>query len=392
MRRHLSIVLLVLTAGRVASADGFHEPPFRGTTPERWEREIRTKLKIPARRATLTGPGADKAPPPAPDGPGLTTEELGPVVVRLIDLLRYLNPRNVNPGEFPEVAERIPDYRSAIKRLLADLGEKGVGYLVEALVCELRDRRRGDGRRIPEELLGRKRADRTTWGTTGDDDLHASPEYVDDLIEVLRQVGWPALRECLDRRAKTDDDAVRGDLERFLVETARRVPRLFLPALAEGAEPEVRREGLAALVVALRGPALANDRDLSDRVVEGLVLDLRAVEPDRREWAAAGLRDLLGQEFGGDQTRWRAFWHSTAPALCSGPNGIPELIERLGVEDPLARVTAARNLRKLAKTDLGMDEEHWARPLAPKARAEGQKRWREWWERSREKVSAEGGK
>lgn len=382
------VLVLVLAAVMPARADGFHEPPFKGTTPPEWEKKVRERLRLePARPTQRTGEAPKPAPAPdAPKLPPLTTEELGPVVVHLIDLLRYLDPRNINPTEFPEVGTQIAAYRAAVKRLLADLGERGVGYLVEALAQELRQRRRGEGRRIPPELLGLKRADRNTWGTSGDSEMEAAPEYVDDLVEVMRTIGWVAVRECLRRQAIDVDEEVRTDLARFTLETCRRLPRLFLPALVEVASADVRREGCATLVAYLREPGrLKDDRDLSTRVIEALVADLRALEEPTRERAAAGLLALLGREFGRDQTAWRAYWASTAPILCAGAAGIPETIERLGHDDPVARGWAAKALREATREDFDRTDVWWT--AAPDAdRAKLLARWRDWWAANRERL------
>ena len=387
-RRFFALAAAVLTLPGAAAADGFHEPPFKGTPPPEWEKRVRERLRLePARPRQRTGEAPKPAPAPdAPKLPPLTTEELGPVVVHLIDLLRYLDPRNINPTEFPEVGNQIGAYRAAVKRLLADLGERGVGYLVEALAQEIRQRRRGEGRRIPPELLGLRRADRNTWGTSGDSEMEAAPEYVDDLVEIMRTIGWVALRECLRRQAIDADEEVRTDLARFTLETCRRLPRLFLPALVETASADVRREGCATLVAYLREPGrLKDDRDLSTRTVEALVADLRALEGPTRERAAAGLLGLLARDFGRDQTAWLAYWGSTVPILCGGGAGIPETIERLALADPTARGWAAKALREATHEDFDRTDVWWSQ--APEAdRVKLLPRWRAWWTANRERL------
>jgi hypothetical protein len=272
--------VVVLAAGSAAWADGFHNPPFQNTKPPIWEREIRKRLRLPKNtgKTQVTGekPGVTK--PESKDeplGPGLTTEELAPVVVYLIDLLRYLDPVNINPTEFPEVYKHITEYRAIVKRLLADLGPRGAGYVVEALVQELRARRKGDGRRMPTELLGKPRANRRTFGPTGDSQVLPSPKYVADLVEVLRLIGWDALREVLYRQVTDRSDDVREDLGRVLEETLAKWPRLFWPLFTTEKDAAIRSAALRSLTGILTKPGkLAQDRTLSDKVISALIENL----------------------------------------------------------------------------------------------------------------------
>jgi len=375
---------LALALAGPAWADGFHKPPFEGVKPDIWEKEIRERLRLPkiTRRTQVTGTGTPEKPPedPAPTQPPLTTEELGGVIVHLIDLLRYLDPVNINPTEFPDVARDIAVYRAKVKELLADLGPRGVGYLVEALIGELRARRKGEGRRVPTELLGRPRADRNTWGTTGNDEMLPAPTYVDDLVEVLRLIGWDALRETLRRQGVTEDPKTREDLQRVLESTARTAPRLFRKGLAD-ADAAVRRatQDLLARVLAER---LGAEREMATELVGSLIADLRALEDANREHALPLLRELTKQDFGADQIQWRSWWESTIPVLAyGGVRATPELIERLADEEPIGRVIAARHLKRLCGTDLGLKESWWASAGGPQ-RATGQGKWRAFWEKN----------
>lgn len=379
MRRFAGAAGACLLATGVAVADGFHNPPFQGVKPDVWERQVRERLRIPkvVKRTQVTGTGE---PTPAPDEPPtlppLTTEELGGVIVHLIDLLRYLDPVNVNPTEFPDVAANIAAYRAKVKELLADLGPRGVGYLVEALVNELRLRRKGEGRRVPAELLGRPRANRETWGTSGNDEMLPAPTYVDDLTEVLRLIGWDALREALRRQGATEDGKAREDLEGVLVATATKWPHLLRPGLADE-DAAVRRSAQDLLARVLRG-RLGGERALATALVESLVRDLRALDEATRAHALAALTSVTGEDFGADQLQWTAWWASTAPVLAQGVRAVPELIDRLADDEPLGRVVAARHLKRLCGTDCGCKEAWWA-AADPGARATGQRKWRAFW-------------
>ena len=375
-----------------AAADGFHNPPFQGVKPEVWERQMRDRLRLPTvRRTQVTGGGE---PAPAPDAPPalppLTTEELGGVIVHLIDLLRYLDPVNVNPTEFPDVAANIAAYRAKVKALLADLGPRGVGYLVEALINELQLRRKGEGRRVPAELLGRPRANRDTWATSGNDDMKPAPGYVDDLTEVLRLIGWDALREALRRQGVTEDARAREDLEGVLVATATKWPHLLRPGLADE-DAAVRRSAQDLLARVLR-PRLGEERALATALVESLVRDLRALDELTRTHALAGLRALAGEDHGADQIAWTAWWGATIPVLAhGGVRAAPELIERLADHEPPRRVLAARHLKRLCATDCGLKAAWWA-AAEPRDRAAGHKKWRAFWEANGAKLieKAEG--
>jgi hypothetical protein len=382
MMRPILAGAAALGLAALAGADGFHNPPFQGVKPEVWEQQVRERLRVPkvVRRTQVTGPGDAPAAPPeeAPKGPPLTTEELGGVIVHLIDLLRYLDPVNVNPTEFPEVAANIAAYRAKVKELLADLGPKGVGYLVEALINELRLRRKGEGRRVPAELLGRPRANRDTWGTSGNDEMLPAPTYVDDLCEVLRLIGWDALREALRRQGVAEEPAAREDLEGVLVATATKWPHLFRAGLADE-DAAVRRSTQDLLERVLRD-RLGGERALATALVDSLVRDLRALEEAPRLHAQALLRAMAREDFGADQLQWTAWWAVTAPVLAhAGPRAVPELIECLAGDEALGRVLAARHLRRLCDTDCGMKEAWWA-AAEPKARATGQQKWRAFWE------------
>lgn len=374
-------VLGALAGAGPAAADGFHNPPFQGVKPEVWEKKMRTRLRIPkkVKKTAVTGGKSktSKKPPETPKKPPLTTEELGGVIVHLIDLLRYLDPVNINPTEFPEVAANIKAYREKVKELLADLGPKGVGYLVEALINELRARRKGEGRRVPQKLLGRDRANRGTWNTTGNDEMLPSPQYVDDLVEVLRLIGWDALREALRRRGEAADPKVQEDLTRVLDATAAKFPQLFRKGLAD-TDAAVRRSTQQLLGRTLKA-RFGEHRDLASQLVESLITDLRAAEPAQREAALGLLRGLTGQDFGRDQIEWRAWWGSSIPVLAyGGVRAVPELIQRLTDPEPLARVVAARHLKRLCGTGCGFKESYWARggdgPIA-----RGVKKWRAFW-------------
>lgn len=393
--------MTVMAAGGRAWADGFHNPPFQKTKPTIWEREIRKRLRLPKNtgKTQVTGEKPGITPPPKPDqplGPGLTTEELAPVVVYLIDLLRYLDPVNINPTEFPEVSKHITAYRKIVKQLLADLGPRGAGYVVEALVQELRARRKGDGRRMPTELLGKPRANRRTFGPTGDSEVLPSPKYVGDLVDVLRLIGWDALREVLYRQATDRSEDVREDLGRVLKQTLAKWPRLFWPLFSTEKDVAIRKAALQSLVGILTTTGtFASDRALADKVVTALIEDLRSEEEPIRTAAEAGLQQLLKQSYGRDQIAWRSYWDSTVPALTMGLSGVEELIGRLAHDEPLARVTAARHLKDLCGTSCGLKSSYWAQAGEQK-RAAGQVKWRAWWrenaDRMLDKAEAKQGK
>jgi hypothetical protein len=61
-----------------------------------------------------------------------------------------------------------------------------------------------------------------------------------------------------------------------------------------------------------------------------------------------------------------------------GLGGVEELIARLAHDEPLARVTAARHLKKLCGTSCGLSAKYWA-DASPEKREAGQVKWRAWW-------------
>jgi len=128
-------------------ADGWHSPILQSASPGEW-------------LSMGVGPGAGSFA-------DLEKEELDLVLQRKyqesVDVLKYMDPANIYPREFPRFDKRqIPLYREAAKAVLARPEEGSIATVVE---------------RLRSELMG--------FGQRGFGDVRVSPLYLRDLLQVL---------------------------------------------------------------------------------------------------------------------------------------------------------------------------------------------------------------
>jgi|GEM_PF-1285839 len=191
------------------------------------------------------------------------------VASQCLELLAYLDRRNIYPEEFPTFPlQRIPDYRRAAKEVLRAMGPDGSKMVAQQVQTEM--------------VAGNR-------GLVSDMTFH--PQYYDDLVDCLQagvdadQLGeeqLAALKQATQGQKATPQQAVLAKRVQEVVE-AGLLPGTDLSALvrktAEGASPGLRRrlavqlsqrikEAAVSELVAAAGEAEA--RDLRKRILDEL--------------------------------------------------------------------------------------------------------------------------
>jgi len=140
-RQALCFLLLACAAPPVF-ADGFHSPLLTNKDPKKWAVTERERLGLDQ---------SDSAEE-APRGGGVGRRA---AARPLIDVLRYLDKKNVLLREFPDFNyDAIPGFKTETESLLIALGADAVPLLVETLVTDLKGQlgRPGDIRPVADFL------------------------------------------------------------------------------------------------------------------------------------------------------------------------------------------------------------------------------------------------
>ena len=123
--RNLLTLLLILALPAAAIADGFHSPLLREKDPRKWATTLRENL------------GLDRSDSAA-DADRVPAHERKAAAGRLLDVLRYLDRKNVLLREFPDFNyDDIPAFRSETEALLIAIGREAAPLLVRTLVADI---------------------------------------------------------------------------------------------------------------------------------------------------------------------------------------------------------------------------------------------------------------
>jgi len=226
------------------------------------------------------------------------------VASQCLELLAYLDRRNIYPEEFPTFAlQRIPDYRRAAKEVLRTMGPDGSKMVAQQVQTEL--------------VAGNR-------GVVSDMTFH--PQYYDDLVDCLQagvdadqlsEEQLAALQQATQGQKATPQQAVLAKRVQEVVE-AGLLPGTDLGTLvrktAEPSSPGLRRR-LAAR--------------LSQRIKEAAVPELVAAAGE------AGARDVKKRIL--DELRSRIPSMSTLDLLKLGAAADEPEIQRLAVREAKAR-------------------------------------------------------
>lgn len=127
MKRALLLLSILSILSADALADGFHSPLLRNKDPKKWG------------ETTREGLGLDKSDTAEEQDGGGDRFRRRKAAGDLVDVLRYLDRKNVLLREFPNFNyDAIPTFKSETEAILIAIGKDAVPLLVQTIVADIR--------------------------------------------------------------------------------------------------------------------------------------------------------------------------------------------------------------------------------------------------------------
>ncbi len=317
----------ILLAAPAARGDGFHSPLLRNPDPHRWAITLREKLGLDRSDTAARGEPM----------PGFSRRA---TAGKLLDVLKYLDRKNVLLREFPDFNyDDIPAFKSETEALLIAIGKDAVPLLVNTLAADVR------------EEAGAAR-------------LKLARDFLDRVVRILIAIGEDSLPEVMARLPRAE-----GRFASLLLRVLRGIVK----------DPDFgRRVDLWQRWYRIRSAGKSGDLTavpmllaaLSDADRRFRLAAARALGRLGRKEAVPYLLDALSGSTG--EATVRAILR--ALGRIGDPRAVPALIGKLEAGNAAVRGEAATALRFLTHRMFGFD---------PQAPADERKlavaRWRKWW-------------
>ncbi|MHC4471135.1 MAG: HEAT repeat domain-containing protein [Planctomycetota bacterium] len=327
MKRTLAALIALLCLSGTAISDGFHSPLLRNKDPRRWAQTERERLGLDSSDSAEGGARADGFDRRAAAG-------------KLLDVLKYLDRKNVLLREFPDFNyNNIPTFKSETESLLIAIGKDAVPLLVETLITNIKQQDRSQNLKVVEDF--KERVIRILIAI-GEDSLSRVMASIEDpdsrvprvMLRIVRGIvkdpdfgksveGWKRWYGIWQAGRRRRLAAVPG-LVATLADTDRRIrlaavqalgrigSKKAVPALLAELEDRKDETSVTSLI-----RALAKIGDVS--ATPALIDLLESPHPPVREEAVTGLRFLTREMRGywpkdppekraAAVARWRAWW------------------------------------------------------------------------------------
>jgi len=331
MKRAILTIHILLLLAATTFADGFHSPLLRNKDPKRWGETTRQNL------------GLDKSDTAEEQDGGGDGFKRRAAAGNLVDILKYLDRKNVLLREFPDFNyDKIPEFKSQTEAILIAIGKDAVPLLVDTIIADLRGQtgNRGDLTRVDDF---RNRVVRILIAI-GDDSLGKVMQHLADTDAKVRAVMLKIVRAIVSDPDFGSSVALWQRWHRIHLAGAKRdvkaVPEII--ASLSDADRRIRRAAADAL------------GEIRSRKAVPSLMELIEKHPDPATLAAV----------------------CRALAKIGDRKATPRLIGLLEHEKVGVRTEAATALRFLTRTMQGYD----AKAGLEKRRAAVLK-WRKWWER-----------
>jgi len=326
-------VLLLLTA--ITLADGFHSPLLRNKDPKRWGETTRRNL------------GLDKSDTAEEEDGGGDGFRRRAAAGQLVDVLKYLDRKNVLLREFPDFNyDGIPEFKSQTEAILIAIGKDAVPLLVDTIIADMRGQAAGPG--------GLKRV--------GD--------FRDRVVRILIAIGDPSLEKVMPH-VSASEASIRGVMLK-IVRAIVKDPDFGKSAALWQRWYGIYRAGAKKDATAV--PEIISALEDADRRIRRAAAT--ALGKIRSRKAVPKLIEMLSAS--GDPATLAAVCR--ALATIGDRQATPRLIDLLEHDKGTVRAEAATALRFLTRAMNGYDAHG-----SVEARKAAILKWRLWWEREMRK-------